>query len=450
MNSDDNNEKSKSTKNEKYSNTNDEIIKHKDIDSLENNGNQNITYGSERRKIFLQFSEPVSKQVYNTNSGYYDEICLRRPIITMTFTDAISKKTTIYIRMFDSLTNKLIAELPLPINIIPFDKKVSSKFRMINKFDENPTKNADSLLGQQPLNNLKDDNNKNLMLKGENESENHFIDFDVFENGNVNTDTNDNLNIPRNNKIKKNVPKIKLFLLIHLSTFGQLPFHAQKGTLLKRLKDATRIKAKSFGNKKDSKDKSLSLNSIITPLQRTSTHDISSISSFNPTSNQQKIQKVYDFDIFNSDRANSNLKMNPNSNTSSEYTESNDSSSEVVETLFVDNFSDQKDQQQNETENKNQQTDVFIDNIPKTSHNHHHTHHRHHHRSNGHTHHHSHQHHHSSRSNQLDQQKNLSDDQNEVSSYSNFNGKTHKKALLKVGSCGDIPTQCLLTDILVK
>lgn len=35
---------------------------------------------------------------------------------------------------------------------------------------------------------------------------------------------------------------IKIFLMIHLSTFGQSPFHAKKGLLVKHLKDATRKK----------------------------------------------------------------------------------------------------------------------------------------------------------------------------------------------------------------
>ncbi|OHS95485.1 hypothetical protein TRFO_38439 [Tritrichomonas foetus] len=74
-----------------------------------------------------------------------------------------------------------IAELPLPLNIIPFDKRVNSKFLMISKRSENLNTNS----------------------------------------------------------------KVKLFLIIHLSTFGQLPFHAAKGTLLKHLKDATRASGKT-------------------------------------------------------------------------------------------------------------------------------------------------------------------------------------------------------------
>ena len=35
---------------------------------------------------------------------------------------------------------------------------------------------------------------------------------------------------------------VKIFLMIHLSTFGQLPFHAKKGSLVRHLKDATRKK----------------------------------------------------------------------------------------------------------------------------------------------------------------------------------------------------------------
>lgn len=433
---DHNNEKSKLIEDRNQTDQNSKLPNQKSINLSEN---LQIENDNKRRKIFLQFSEPVSKQTYNTNSGYYDEICLRRPIITMNFTDAISKKTTIYIKMFDSLTNKLIAELPLPLNIIPFDKKVSSKFRMINKFDEEKAINDKSSLNTDTNFSQK---NIDFLEKAENESENNLIDFDILEK---NENSN---NIPKNIKVKKNVPKIKLFLLIHLSTFGQLPFHAQKGTLLKHLKDATRINAKSFGSKKDVKDKALSCNSIITPSPRASNQEISSSNSM---PDQQKIKKIYDFEIFNSDKAKSTICKN--SNSSSDYTESNDSSSEVVETLFVDNFSDQIIQnQQIHKEKQIQQTEVFIEDFAANlSHNHHHSHHKHHHRSSGRNHHHSHsKHSHSNQNNQLNQQKNASDDQNEVASYGQFNDKKHKNALLKVGSCGDIPAQCLLTDILVK
>ena len=453
LNIDENSDNSKKSKSENHTDLFDEYSKQKSFGSLDNENEVIVENNNERRKIFLQFSEPVSKQIYNTNSGYYDEICLRRPIITMTFTDAISKKTTIYIKMFDSLTNKLIAELPLPINIIPFDKKVSSKFRMINKLNEDSTDDSESLQNQKSFPNQKSGNDNNLMIKIENESENNLIDFDLHEKTSVSTNSSnfiDNSDISKNSKSKKTIPKIKLFLLIHLSTFGQLPFHAQKGTLLKHLKDATRINEKSFGIRKDAKDKSLSLNSIITPSPLSSNNEKKIfMNSTTSGPNQQRIRKTYDFEIFNSDKASSTLNINGNSNSSTEYSENNDSSSERVETIFIDNLSDQKDQQQIEIDKQNKQTGVFIDDFKKI-HSHHRSHHCHHHSSNGHTHHHKHKHTHSNQANQLNQQNYLSDDQDAKDSQCFFNDKKQKNALLKVGSCGDIPAQCLLTDILVK
>ena len=42
--------------------------------------------------------------------------------------------------------------------------------------------------------------------------------------------------------VNNNEDAIKIFLMMHLSTFGQSPFHAKKGLLLKHLRDATRKK----------------------------------------------------------------------------------------------------------------------------------------------------------------------------------------------------------------
>lgn len=375
------------------------------IGSVGSNENK-LSDESPKRKIYLQFSEPVSKQVYNTNSSFYDERCRHNSIITMTFPDLIPKKTTIFIKMFDSLTNKLIAELPLPLNIIPFDKKVSSKFRMINKFDENSEQTSSSSLNQT----------------------NNLIDFDIFDQ-----------TTPKNPKTKKNVTKIKLFLMIHLSTFGQLPFHAQKGTLLKHLKDATRIKVKSFGGKKDEKNKSLSLNNIIKP---TASASLASELSGKATTKHEE-----NSDLITISQTSPNLKVSLSSN-STDYSENNeDSSSEVVETLFIDNTSDlnQPEKQINEQENQL----VFIDDNIKMS-PHKHSHHHKNHTPSGHSHHHDHKHHHHNKSNHIINQmqlNHLSDDQNELKI---FDDKRKRNVLLKVGSCSDIPVQCLLTDVLVK
>lgn len=263
--------------------------------SLYSNANPN-RYRS--KKVFLQFSEKTTKQIYCTNFGESDGSDWDKQIITFTFPTSIPTKTVITIRMFDFMTKGLISELPLPLNIIPFDKKVNSKFKMISKIDEDAVYSVNQLHETQPHFKIGSSTHWGSDVEDNHETNNfHFSESPNRANIQSPTITDRETNLP----LRKTIPKIKLFLMIHLCTFGQLPFHAPKGSLLRHLKDETRSDSHSSFTNSNSEfalPKSTSTDSFIKFSEAQSTpniinHATDDLNMNNSSSNQSDSSQDY-------------------------------------------------------------------------------------------------------------------------------------------------------------
>ena len=148
-------------------------------------------------QFFELIRRDIDNQIYQGSSSARDfrkslnRIDENIQYVTFSFSDIQNKSIDIQVfkldQSIDGNAGQEIGHLNLPCSIFPFDHKVSAKFRL-------------------------------------------------------QTDNDD---------LQNEEKKLKIFIIIHLSTFGQLPFFAKKGSLVKRLKDVTKSpRAKEPNTKK--------------------------------------------------------------------------------------------------------------------------------------------------------------------------------------------------------